>query len=154
MKVSLFSCLAVVAPVCFGQGVITTAAGTDFIFPDEGKPAIEGRLVGPRAMALDSRGAIYFADGHLNQVMRIEADGTIRVVAGNGSLGFSGDGGLAIKATMISPFGLAVDRDSNLFIGDSYDNRIRRVDAKSGVITTVAGNGSPKRKDIRSVPRL
>ena len=69
--------------------------------------------------------------------------------------GFSGDRGPAIAAQMVSPSGLAVDRQGNLYISDSYDSRIRKVDAKSGmIISTVAGNGSPIRQDIRTVRPL
>ena len=141
MKIRSLSGLALLAPICCGQGVITTVAGTDFIFPDDGKPAIEARLAGPRVMALDSRGAVYFVAGDLNQVMRIDPDGTIRVVAGNGLRRFAGDGGSARAASLAFPTAVALDRQGNIFITDTSNQRIRKVDA-AGIITTVAGGGT------------
>jgi trimeric autotransporter adhesin len=66
----------------------------------------------------------------------------VTVVAGNGNSGYTGDGGSATSATLSLPQGVAVDRSGNLFIADTYNNVVRRVDAASGVIMTVAGNGS------------
>jgi sugar lactone lactonase YvrE len=67
---------------------------------------------------------------------------------GSGAKGFHGDGGLAVQAKLNNPSGLAVDRDGNLYISEFVNNRIRRVDAKSKVITTIAGNGLPHRRDL------
>src|SRR5258706_453167 len=66
---------------------------------------------------------------------------TITTVAGNGTTGFSGDGGPATAASLWGPCAVAVDSSGNLFIADQGNNRIRRVDASTGIITTVAGNG-------------
>jgi DNA-binding beta-propeller fold protein YncE len=76
-------------------------------------------------------------------VRRIERDtGVLDVIAGTGRHGFGGDGGLATQASL-EPDDVAVDRQGNLFIAEFVNNRIRRVDAKTGIITTVAGNGLP-----------
>ncbi|MDX2428080.1 MAG: hypothetical protein QNK22_05275, partial [Xanthomonadales bacterium] len=77
------------------------------------------------------------------RIRRVDANtGVITTVAGTGTNGFSGDGGLATAADLDSPQGLAIDAFGNFFIADTYSNRIRRVDANTGVITTVAGTGT------------
>lgn len=109
-------------------------------------------ILSPRGLALDGDNTLYSTEA----TPRVQAvdlrTGEVRVVAGRGTRGFSGDGGPATAAEMVSPFGLAVDRQGNLFISDSYDNRIRKIDANSGVISTVAGNGSPVRQGIEADP--
>ncbi len=77
----------------------------------------------------------------------IDPHGVIRAYAGTGEKGFSGDGGLADKARLNNPSGLALDSDGNLYISDFVTNRVRRVDALTHIITTVAGNGRPARVD-------
>ena len=110
-------------------------------------------IQGPKNLAI-YRDTLYFTES-LPWVRAIDLRTMgARVVAGSRSTGFSGDGGPATSAKMIAPHGLAVDQVGNLFIADSYGNRIRMVNAKSGVITTVAGNGLPLRQDIKTVPRL
>lgn len=100
----------------------------------------------PRAVALDGAGNLYIADSDDNRILRMNiATGAAFTVAGNGSRGFSGDGGPAIDAQLNGPSGLAIDAAGNLYIADGTAagaNRIRRVAAASGVIATVAGVGS------------
>ena len=73
-------------------------------------------------------------------VRKVNPDGTITTFAGTGEYGFSGDGGPATKARLYSPYAVAVDRDGNLYIGDGFNYRVRKVD-KDGMITTFAGTG-------------
>jgi DNA-binding beta-propeller fold protein YncE len=73
---------------------------------------------------------------------------SILTVVGTGAKGFHGDGGPAVRAKLNNPSGLAIDRDGNLYIAEFVNNRVRRVDAKSKVITTIAGNGLPHRIDV------
>jgi hypothetical protein len=96
----------------------------------------------PQGLAVDLRGDIYVADS-LNQVIRKIAAGTqiVSTFAGTGASGYSGDGGPALAATLNSPTGVAVDAAGNLFIADQGNYLVRRVDAVSGIITTVAGGG-------------
>ena len=92
----------------------------------------------------DSSGSLLFIDEGCGYVWRIDSlTGQPGIVAGNGEFGFSGDGGPATSASLMYPSSLAIDRDGNLYIGDAGNNRIRRVDATTGFITTVAGNGNP-----------
>jgi adhesin/invasin len=98
-------------------------------------------------VAVDTAGNVLISDGFNNRVRRVDAvDGTIMTVAGSGAPmpagGFCGDGGLASNACLDSPHGIAVDTDGNVSFSDRGNNRIRRVDAATRIITTVAGNGS------------
>ncbi|MBL8227124.1 MAG: hypothetical protein JNL98_01550 [Bryobacterales bacterium] len=123
------------------QSIISTLVGTDWLFRGDGKPAIEapiGRLVG---VTLDPEGRTVFADQSNHMVMRIERDGTLRVIAGNGLATFSGEGELAINASLWAPSSVAYDRQGNMFIADTLNHRVRRV-SPDGIITTVAGNGN------------
>jgi DNA-binding beta-propeller fold protein YncE len=129
-----------VAASAFAQGIITTVAGTDYIFPDSGKPAIQARIAGPNAMTFDKQGNLFFAVPDLNMVMKLDTKGVVSVVAGNGLTRFAGDGGPAIAASLNAPWGVGFDTAGNLHIADTRNARIRKVDAK-GVITTVAGGG-------------
>jgi sugar lactone lactonase YvrE len=124
-------------------GVLTTVAGNGFTgYAGEGFPATETSLDIPADVALDGFGNIYIADTGTNRIRKVDAaTGTLVTVAGSGILGFSGDGGPAIAASLQLPSGVAADTAGNLFISDTLNNRIRRVDAETGIITTVAGTG-------------
>ena len=93
-------------------------------------------------MALDSADNLYIADSENHRIRMVDASDIITTVAGNGSSGFSGDGGPATSAQLRNPFGVALDSADNLYIVDSENHRIRMVDA-SDIITTVAGSGVP-----------
>jgi sugar lactone lactonase YvrE len=113
--------------------------------PDNSRPGAF-----PSDPVSDSAGNIYFVEGALDFVMRIEADtSSLSVVAGNGSRGFTGDNGAASKAELANPSGLAIDLGGNIFIAEYVNNRVRRVDAKTKIITTIAGNGLPHRLDLQ-----
>ena len=124
--------------------VITTVAGNDTQgFSGDGGPATSAELHLPTGVALDSSENLFIADWGNNRIRRVDAvTQVISTVAGNGSQGFSGDGGLATSAQLTRPIAVAVDSLGNLFVGDGGNNRIRRVDAVRQVISTVAGNGS------------
>jgi len=91
-------------------------------------------------IVVDSEGNIYLSHRSKNRIRKIDKNGIITTIAGNGEAGFSGDGGPAIAASLNSPAGLAFDNEGNLFIADRNNHRIRKV-TQSGIITTVAGNG-------------
>ncbi len=124
------------------NGVITTYAGTGVAdFGGDGGPATQATLTSPNGLALDAAGNLYIADSGNARVRKVTAStGIITTVAGNGRVGFSGDGGQAAQASFIFPFGVAVDRNGALYVLDRFDFRIRRV-ATDGVITTIAGTG-------------
>ena len=111
-------------------------------FSGDGGPAIEARLARPRAIAVDASGNIFIADSKNNRVRRVDSQSrVITTVAGGGTLG-QGDGDPATRAQLSDPWGLAVDGAGNLFVAENEGHRIRRVDIKTGIITTVAGGGS------------
>ena len=123
---------------------ITTVAGGG---AGDGGPASDASLNDPSSVAIDAAGDLFIADYYNNRVRKVDTNGVITTVAGSGSPGFSGDGGTATDArldfavTSFLPSGVVVDNSGNLFIADSNNKRIRKVNAK-GIITTVAGNGS------------
>lgn len=106
----------------------------------ENVPATDSPLISPWGVASDSSGNIYIADIDDNRVRVVDTSGMIRTLAGTGASGFAGDGGLAVKAQLNKPWGVAVDSYGNVYIADTYNNRIRRV-SPDGVIRTVAGTG-------------
>ncbi|MBV9147346.1 MAG: PKD domain-containing protein [Acidobacteria bacterium] len=97
----------------------------------------------PASVVRDSAGNTYITVPSLNAVYMVNSGGTLSIYAGTGLAGFSGDGGPATQAQLDYPLGLAIDGGNNLFITDSKNNRIRRVDARTGAITTVAGSEDP-----------
>src|ERR1035441_1336449 len=121
-------------------GVLTLVAGNQTTgFSGDNGPATSAQLYYPQGLAVDSAGNLYIADTNNNRIRKV-SNGVITTVAGNGTPGFSGDGGPAISAELNSPEGLAVDSAGNLYIADFVNVRIRKV--SGGVITTVAGNGT------------
>ncbi len=128
-------------------GLITTIAGTGHHrFSGDGGPATSASLNEPAALALDSKGSLYIADQSNNRIRKIELKtGLITTVAGTGEAAYSGDGQPAIEACLAGPSGLAIDPDGHLYIADTFNGRIRRVDAETGLITTVAGDGGEYR---------
>ena len=125
------------------SGTITTLAGTGrwrLGYTGDGGPAIQAELYRPQGVAVDTASNVYIADSYNNRVRKVDASGTITTLAGMGTPSYSGDGGPATQAELYRPEGVAVDTASNVYIADSYNNRVRKVDA-SGAITTLAGTG-------------
>jgi hypothetical protein len=117
----------------------TGIAGLGFAGP-HGFPAALSSLDRPQNVAVNAAGDVFIADTYNNRVVKVTPQGQIQAVAGDGAAGYSGDGRLAAFAELNSPTGVAVDSQGNLYIADSANNVIRRVDARTGTITTVAGD--------------
>ena len=125
-------------------GVITTVAGSGSAgFSGDGGPAIDAEIADPRDVAVDAGGDLLFADARNSRVRRVDAaTGVITTVVGNGAAGFSGDGGPATEASISFPYSIALGPRGDIFIADTGINRVRRVDAASGIITAFAGDGN------------
>jgi hypothetical protein len=121
-------------------GVITRIAGTGTAGLGHAGPATLSSLDHPQAVAVNAQGDVFIADTYNNRVVKVTPQGQVVAVAGDGNGGYSGDGGRAASAKLNEPTGLALDAQGNLYIADSANNVIRRVDAKTGIITTVAGD--------------
>jgi DNA-binding beta-propeller fold protein YncE len=110
--------------------------------------SVYGIVTDPMGVAVDTSGNMFITDHRNSRIQRVDArTRDITTVAGNGNWwepnrGFSGDGGAGTSAMLHYPYGVAVDRAGNVFIADTHNHRIRRVDARTGIITTVAGNGT------------
>jgi len=126
-------------------GIISTFAGTgDSGYTGDGLAATSATMTSPSGVALDGAGNLYIADTGDNVIRKITAaTGIIATVAGTGTAGYAGDGLAATAAELNGPWGVTVDAAGNLYIADTANQRIRRVDAVTGIITTVAGNGNP-----------
>jgi len=126
------------------RGVIATVAGNgEAGYSGDGGPATAARLNEPYGIVLDHAGNIYLADRHNHAVRRVDAASRmITTFAGTGASGFSGDGGLASRAGLVEPNGLALDpAQTRLFIADVADHRVRAVVLATGIIATFAGTG-------------
>jgi sugar lactone lactonase YvrE len=124
------------------SAIITTVAGNGTKgYNGDGGAAVSAELFNPIGIAFDSAGNLYIADDHNFRIRKVSPSGIITTVAGGGQMGFAGDGGAATSASLNQPHDVAVDSSGNLYIADSYNFRIRKVDS-SGIITTVAGNGT------------
>jgi len=133
----------VIRKVAAATGIIATVAGNGAAYySGDGGPATNAQLVSPLGVAIDGSGNLYVSD--LSNVIRkvATATGIITTVAGNGAAGYSGDGGPAINARLNHPSRMAVDNSGNLYFADTGNNVIRKVAAATGIVTTVAGNGT------------
>lgn len=133
-----------VRKVNLATGIITTMAGTGVAgYSGDRGAAINATLRAPAGIAANAVGDLFIADTDNNVIRRVYAlSGTIATVAGNGVAGYSGDGGYALQAELQNPQGVAVDSTGRLYIADTGNNVVRTVDPVTGLITTVAGNGT------------
>jgi len=124
------------------QGAISVVAGVEFScgYNGDNIPATTAMLNGPFGLGVDSKGNLYLGDYLNNRVRKVTASGTIKTIAGDGTCGFSGDGGPATSAEVCYPYGLAVDAAGDVWFADVNNLRVREI--SKGIINTVAGSGS------------
>jgi len=129
--------------VAVSTGYISTVAGSGIQgYSGDGGSATSAEMNWPWGVAVDAAGNTYFGDMFNNCIRKVTAStGIISTVAGTGNAGFSGDGGLATSAKLYYPYGVAVDAAGNIYIADEANDRIRKVTASTGDISTVAGTG-------------
>ncbi len=125
------------------RGIVSTICGngTSIDFGDGG-PATGATITAAGFGIFDVFGNYYFAQGPANRIRKIDTAGILSVAVGTGAFGFSGDGGQATSATLRNLKQFATDRFGNLYIADEANQRIRKVEASTGIITTIAGNGT------------
>jgi RHS repeat-associated protein len=129
------------------DGMITTVVGTGADgygagYSGDGGPATQAQLNLPADIALGPDGSLYIADSYNHRIRRVGLDGIITTVAGTGTAGSAGDGGLATQAQLHFPYGVTVGPDASLYLAEYHGQRVRRV-SPDGLITTVAGTGTP-----------
>src|SRR5262249_39103253 len=123
---------------------ISTVAGTGACgYAGDGGAATQAELNNPFDLAVAPDGRLGVSDTYNHGIRRIEArTGIITTIAGSGHAGAAGDGGPAMQAQMNQPYGIVIDRRGNIYVADRLNGRVRRIDGSSGVITTLAGDGS------------
>lgn len=127
------------------SGIITTVAGSgERGFGGDGGPALEALFDIPQRIAIDDAGNLYIADTRNNRVRFVDmATGLITTVVGTGEDGYGGDNGPAVDAMISTPRGIALGGQNNLYIADSGNNCVRRVNLGNGQVYTVVGTGEP-----------
>jgi hypothetical protein len=121
-------------------GIITTFAGNgEKVRGGDGGPATQAGILGARAVCMDSKGNIYISEREGNGVRKVDANGIISTFAGTGERGYTGDGGPALTATWGAPKAIRCDRQDNIIVVDTENHAIRRIDAATGTVTTIAG---------------
>lgn len=129
---------AIFYSVAAGARIEPIAGGTQTA---AGAPASEVKLTEPFAVSFDSKGNWYICEYKGQRILRVNKDGSTTVVAGTGTAGFSGDGGPAVQAQLKDPHGIVITKDDQMYIADTLNHRVRRLNLKTGKIDTVAGTG-------------
>ena len=143
--IAIITCLLIVAPQIIAAQTITTIAGTGTAgYNGDGIPATTAQFNGVQGLALDVAGNIYVADISGNRIRKITiSTGFISTIAGTGTGGYNGDGILATTAQINIPSALAFDGSGDLYFTDRSNSRIRKITTATGIISTVAGTGTP-----------
>ena len=139
------SCAPFYIAVLLGAALATANAASISVFAGGGAketgPATECRLADPFAVGFDADGNTFVCEMTNNRLLKIDAKGALARLGGGGAKGDNGDGGPATKAQFNGPHNLAVDKNGDVYVADTWNGKIRRIDAKSGVVSTFAGTG-------------
>jgi gliding motility-associated-like protein len=123
-------------------GIITTIAGNGMPgFSGDGGAATSAQLNSPIDVAVNASGEIFFTDQNNHRIRKVDASGIISTIAGTGIAGFSGDGGIAVTAQLSAPYGICLDAAGNLYVGDAFNNRIRKIELPK--VTTISISANP-----------
>jgi sugar lactone lactonase YvrE len=134
----------IIRKIDMASGIMTSAVGTGGGGSSADGPALTTSISNPRTLVRDANDAILFCDADNHRIRKyIPATGMVETIAGTGQAGYSGDSGYAVAAQLNFPKALALDSAGNIFIGDSSNYRIRRIEAATGIIRTYAGTGVP-----------
>ena len=134
---------SVIRKLNLSTGIISAFAGNHTAtYAGDGGPATSASLNTPWSVTVGPSGQVYIADSGNHSIRLVALDGTISTIAGSGTSGFSGDGGQATSAALNSPAATALDVAGNLYISDSSNNRVRKINAATGVIDTVVGSAN------------
>lgn len=126
-----------------GGGTITTFQGTgSATYGGDGGPVTNAQFTSPQTVVFDGSGNRYISDSGSHRIRKVDSNGTITTIAGTGVAGFSGDNGPAVNAQINTPLGIALDASGNIYIADGNNNRVRKVNITTGIMTTVAGDGT------------
>ena len=124
-------------------GYITTIAGTGTAgYAGDGGPAARALLRQPFYGDFDEQGSLFIAEAESDVIRKVDRSGRIHTVAGSGKKGYGGDGGPALEASFHEPVAVVVDKDGSLYVADRLNARVRRVDGRTGIMTTAAGTGT------------
>jgi len=144
MTRSFLLCLSLILPLNASAWTISTFAGTgEKGYSGDGGPATAAKIDNPFGLVRGPDGAIWFCEYTGHKIRRVAPDGTISTIAGTGKEGYSGDGGPALEATFNLPHELRFSPAGDLYVVDMKNNAVRKIDLKTKVISTVAGNGKP-----------
>jgi streptogramin lyase len=136
--------LPALSPLPAAEWTIDTFAGTgEKGFSGDGGPATEAKMDNPFGVVRGPDGAIWYTEYTGQRIRRVTPDGKIQTMAGTGAKGYTGDGGPALEATLNLPHEIRFDKEGNYYLADMANHAIRRVDGKTGIITTLAGTGKP-----------
>jgi uncharacterized protein (TIGR03437 family) len=123
-------------------GTISTVAGNGTAgYAGDGGPAVDAEINTPTGIRGDSAGNLYIADAGNQRIRKVNRSGIISTIAGNGSVGYSGDGGPAVDAGFYNPVRVAILPNGNILVADQSDHRVRLINSSTGIISTFAGNG-------------
>jgi NHL repeat-containing protein len=141
MKVKIFISFLLLVVCIYAQAqIITTVCGSGTGGLGDGGQATNAQLMNPAGIAFDAVGNLYIADESNPRIRKINTAGIISTIAGNGTVGYSGDGGAATLAEFTDPTGLVFDNAGNLYIADQYNYCVRKINT-NGIISTIAGTG-------------